>query len=246
MGLPKLNTVEYFGTLPISKIEVKYRPFNVKEQKILLQSLEEGEVKGIQHGLISLLRACCDLQDSRLKIEQLSNTDLEWLFINIRMKSVGETTKVMLGCHNQESCDGQTPITIDFNEMKIEGEIGEEKVQLNDKVGVVLRVPSYKDIQTITNNMKNPSEEAFSTEVVFQILNRCIVQIFDENTVHDASDFSGEEIDSFIDDLTLDQFNKMMEWYESVPKMVYNAEFKCDKCGLEQSQELTGLQSFFA
>ena len=107
MGLPRLNTVEYFETLPVSKIEVKYRPFNVGEQKVLLQAIEEGEQKAISNALISLLRVCSDLQDSRLKIEQLSNTDLEWLFVKIRAKSVGENTKILLGCIDQLTCDGQ-------------------------------------------------------------------------------------------------------------------------------------------
>ena len=96
MGLPKLNTVEYFETLPVSNIEVKFRPFNVKEQKILLQTLEDGTPKAISNGMMMLIRSCSELQDDNWTVEKLSNTDLEWLFIKIRMKSVGESTKVLL------------------------------------------------------------------------------------------------------------------------------------------------------
>ena len=143
MGLPKLNTVEYFETLPVSNIEVKFRPFNVKEQKILLQTLEDGTPKAISNGMMMLIRSCSELQDNNWTVEKLSNTDLEWLFIQIRMKSVGESTRVLLPCVNQQTgCDGQTPVEINFDKMKIVGEINEPKVQITDTVGVVLRIPS--------------------------------------------------------------------------------------------------------
>ena len=240
MGLPRLDTVEYFDTLPTSKIEVKYRPFNVKEQKVLLLALEEGDAKSISHGLISLIRGCSELQNSNFEVEQLSNTDLEWLFIKIREKSVGESTKVLLGCIDQNICDGQTMIEVDFTKMEVVGEVKDDKVQLTDNVGVVLRVPSFKDVQKLT-----AENEGWSTETIFKILSKCIVQIFDEESVYDTNEFTPKEIDEFIDELTIDQFNLVMEWFNEVPKLIYNAEFKCDKCGKEQSQELQGLQNFF-
>jgi len=243
MGLPRLDTVEYFDTLPTSKIEVKYRPFNVKEQKVLLQALEEGDGKAVSHGIISLIRACSELQDNSLTIEQLNNTDLEWLFIKIRAKSVGESTKILLGCHDQENCDGQTPVEVDFAKMEIIGEVKDNKVQLTDNIGVLLRIPSFKDVQEVSLNFEQ--DENFSTETIFQILNKCIVQVFDEDTVYDTKEFTEKEIDDFINELSVDQFNLIMDWFSSVPRLVYNAEFKCGKCGLEQTQELQGLQNFF-
>ena len=243
MGLPRLDTVEYFDTLPTSKIEVKYRPFNVKEQKVLLQALEEGDGKAVSHGIISLIRACSELQDNSLTIEQLNNTDLEWLFIKIRAKSVGESTKILLGCHGQENCDGQTPVEVDFAKMEIIGEVKDNKVQLTDNIGVLLRIPSFKDVQEVSLNFEQ--DEHFSTETIFQILNKCIVQVFDEDTVYDTKEFTEKEIDDFINELSVDQFNLIMDWFSSVPRLVYNAEFKCGKCELEQTQELQGLQNFF-
>jgi len=244
MGLPRLDTVEYFDTLPTSKIEVKYRPFNVKEQKVLLQALEEGDGKSISHGIISLIRACTELQDNSLTIEQLNNTDLEWLFIKIRAKSVGESTKILLGCHEQEKCDGQTAVDVDFNKMEIVGEVKDNKVQLTDNVGVLLRIPSFKDVQSVSLNHEENNEN-FSMETIFQILNKCITQVFDEDTVYDAKEFTEQEIDDFINELSVDQFNLIMDWFSAVPRLVYNADFTCDKCGLEQTQELQGLQNFF-
>ena len=245
MGLPRLNTVEYFETLPISKIEVKYRPFNVGEQKVLLQAMEEGETKAISNAMISLIRLCSDLQDSKMKIEQLSNTDLEWLFIKIREKSVGETTKVLLGCHDQPKCDGRTGVDIDFNLLKIDGEVLDNRIQLTDNIGVVLRIPSFSDVERVLERGMPQNEEGLSMTIIFKLLNKCILQIFDEDNVYDTSEFSEQEIDDFINDLSVDQFNLIMEWFSSVPKLVYDAEFQCEKCGLEQTQTLQGLQNFF-
>lgn len=241
MGLPKLNTVEYFETLPVSNIEVKFRPFNVKEQKILLQTLEDGTPKAISNGMMMLIRSCSELQDDNWTVEKLSNTDLEWLFIKIRMKSVGESTKVLLPCVKQQNgCDGKTPVEIDFDEMKITGEINEPKVQITDTIGVVLRIPSYQDIQELYE-----SGEDINTDNIFKVLNKCIVQIFDADTVYDTREFTEKEVNEFVEGLTVDQFNKLMEWFSSVPKMVYEVDFTCDKCGEVQGQELQGLQNFF-
>ena len=241
MGLPKLNTVEYFETLPVSKIETKFRPFNVREQKVLLQTLEDGTPKAVSNGMMSLIRSCSELQDTDWTVDQLSNTDLEWLFIQIRMKSVGETTKVLLPCVNKPNgCDGQTPVEVDFEKMQIVGEIKDPKVMITDTIGVVLRIPSYKDIQELYE-----SGEDINTDNIFQVLNKCIVQIFDGDNVYDTIEFTEKEVNEFVDGLTVDQFNVMMEWFSSVPKMVYNIEFACSKCGEKQSQELQGLQNFF-
>ena len=242
MGLPKLNTVEYFETLPVSKVEAKYRPFNVKEQKVLLQAMEDGTGKSMTNGMISLIRSCAELQDDSWTIEKLSNTDLEWLFIKIRMKSVGETTTLLLGCvdENKTGCEGRTPVEIDFEKLEIQGEIKDPKIQLTDEVGVVLRLPSYKDVQSMLE-----SEETISTDNLFGVINKCIDQIYDADSVYDTKEFTEKEINDFVDNLTLDQFNLIMDWFSSVPKMVYNVEFACEKCGVVQEQTLEGLTNFF-
>lgn len=241
MGLPKLNTVEYFETLPVSKIEAKFRPFNVKEQKILLQTLEDGTPQSISNGMMNLIRSCSELQDSDWTVDKLSNTDLEWLFIQIRMKSVGETTKVILPCVKQpEGCDGQTPVNIEFDKMRIEGELKEPKVMITDTIGVMMRIPSYSDVQELYESGMD-----IGTENIFKVLNKCIEKIFDADNVYDTKEFTEKEVNDFVDGLTVDQFNTLMEWFSSVPKMVYDVEFACSKCGQTQEQELSGLQNFF-
>lgn len=240
MGLPKLDTVEYFLQLPISKVEVKYRPFNVKEQKVLLQAIEEANSKAISNALISLIKACAEVQDDNYKIEQLSNTDLEWIFIHLRKKSVGESTQIRVLC-TDESCDGMTTVDVDFDEIKVVGEVKDNVVQLTDNVGVKLRIPGFYDVQEILGDMENK----FDSNNMFQVLNKCIVQIFDQDNVYDTKEFTQKEIDEFIDELSVEQFNKVMNWFGDVPKLVYETEFSCEKCGTKQQQVLEGLQNFF-
>ena len=173
--------------------------------------------------------------------DRLSNTDLEWLFIQIRMKSVGETTKVKLPSVRQpEGCDGQTPVDIDFDKMRIEGELKEPKVMITDTIGVSMRIPSYKDVQDLYESGMD-----LSTDNIFKVLNKCIVQIFDADSVYDTNEFTEKEVNDFVDGLTVDQFNMLMEWFSSVPKMVYDVDFTCSKCGEVQTQQLSGLQNFF-
>ena len=241
MGLPKLNTIEYFVDLPVSKIEVKYRPFTVGEQKVLLQALEDENVKTISNTVINLVDACSDLQESKLNVRDLSNTDLEYLFLKVRMKSVGEVTKIVLGCEKQPECDGLTEIEVDLNTVETVGEMKDDKVMITDDVGITLQVPSYAEIQTlIGKNME------MKTQDIFDILSHCIKTIFDQNDVHQRSDFTEKELMDFIDELSIEQFNIVMKWFDDLPKLVKDVEYNCSKCGHPNTVRLEGIQNFFA
>ena len=143
MALPKLNTIEYFCKLPISGREAKYRPFTVGEQKVLLQALEDGEVKTISNTVVNLVDSCCTLTESKDTVRDLSNTDLEYLFLQVRIKSVGEITNVVLGCENQPTCDGQTTVEVDLSSIDVEGEVKDNKIMLTDDLGVIMTYPSF-------------------------------------------------------------------------------------------------------
>ena len=118
MALPKVNTIEYFVNLPVSGKEVKYRPFSVGEQKVLLQALEDQNNRTISHTIIRLVNECSSFEDGS-SVEGLGNADLEFLFLQVRIKSVGEVATVVLGCRNQPQCDGTTPIEINLEEVEI-------------------------------------------------------------------------------------------------------------------------------
>ena len=240
MTLPKLNTVEYFCTLPISGKEAKYRPFTVGEQKGLLQALEDGENKTIANTVINLVENCSSLVDSKDSVRHLSNTDLEYLFLQVRIKSVGEETTIQLGCKNQPNCDGVTPVKVDLSEIEIQGEVKDNRIMLTDTIGVTLRVPNFNEVQSVVTN-----PDAISTTDIFNILAQSIETIFTEDEVHNRVDFSEKELDDFMNELSTDQFNNVMEWFNHLPKMVKDVSYECQKCSEPNEIRLEGIQNFF-
>jgi len=241
MALPKLNTIEYFTTLPVSGEEVKYRPFTVGEQKVLLEALEAEEVKTIANTVINLVDACCILQDAKLNVRDLSNTDLEYLFLQVRIKSVGEVTKIVLGCEKQPECEATTVVDVDLLTVEVIGKQAEDnKIMITDNVGLTLQVPSFSEVQgLIENNME------LKTQDIFDILSQCIETIFDQDDVHQRTDFTSKELMDFIDELSIEQFNVVMKWFDDLPKLVKDVEYNCSKCNHPNTVRLEGIQNFF-
>ena len=226
MALPKLNTIEYFCKLPISGREAKYRPFTVGEQKVLLQALEDGEVKTISNTVVNLVDSCCTLTESKDTVRDLSNTDLEYLFLQVRIKSVGEITNVVLGCENQPTCDGQTTVEVDLSSIDIEGEVKDNKIMLTDSVGVTLKVPNFNEIQSTIGDISE-----IGSSDIFSVLAQSIESIFDAEEVHSKGDFTTKELNDFVNELSTEQFNNIMEWFSSLPKLIKDVEYNCSKCG---------------
>lgn len=241
MALPKVNTIEYFVNLPVSGKEVKYRPFSVGEQKVLLQALEDQNNRTISHTIIRLVNECSSFEDGS-SVEGLGNADLEFLFLQVRIKSVGEVATVVLGCRNQPQCDGTTPVEINLEEVEIEGELKDNKLMLTDTVGVTLRVPNYNDIQEALGEDLSGD---LGVQDIFKVISYSIESIFDDTEVHNRGDFTEKEINSFIDELSTSQFNMLMEWFSGLPKMVKDVEYNCSKCGTECKVKLEGIQNFF-
>ena len=240
MALPKLNTIEYFCKLPISGREAKYRPFTVGEQKVLLQALEDGEVKTISNTVVNLVDSCCTLTESKDTVRDLSNTDLEYLFLQVRIKSVGEVTNVVLGCENQPTCDGQTTVEIDLSTIGVEGEVKDNKIMLTDSVGVTLKVPNFNEIQSTIGDISE-----IGSRDIFSVLAQSIESIFDAEEVHSKGDFTTKELNDFVNELSTEQFNNIMEWFSSLPKLIKDVEYNCSKCGTQCKVRLEGIQNFF-
>ncbi len=240
MALPKLNTIEYFCKLPVSGKEAKYRPFTVGEQKVLLQALEDGEIKTISNTVVNLVDSCSGLTESKDTVRELSNTDLEYLFLQIRIKSVGEVTNVVLGCENQPTCDGQTTVEIDLSTIGVEGEVKDNKIMLTDDVGVTLKVPNFNEIQNVVGDVSE-----INSQDIFGVLAQSIESIFDAEEVHSKGDFTTKELNDFVNELSTEQFNNIMEWFSSLPKLVKDVEYGCSKCGTPCKVKLEGIQNFF-
>lgn len=240
MALPKLNTIEYFCKLPISGREAKYRPFTVGEQKVLLQALEDGEVKTISNTVVNLVDSCCTLTESKDTVRDLSNTDLEYLFLQVRIKSVGEITNVVLGCENQPTCDGQTTVEVDLSSIDVEGEVKDNKIMLTDSVGVTLKVPNFNEIQSTIGDISE-----IGSRDIFSVLAQSIETIFDAEEVHNKGDFTTKELNDFVNELSTEQFNNIMEWFSNLPKLIKDVEYNCSKCGTQCKVRLEGIQNFF-
>ena len=189
-----------------------------------------------------MVDSCCSLQESKYTVRELSNTDLEYLFLQVRIKSVGEVTKIVLGCENQPTCEATTQVDVDLSSIEVIGKQAEDsKVMITDNVGVTLKVPSFQEVQgLIENNME------LKTQDIFNILSHCIDTIFDQDDVHQRSDFSEAELMNFIDELSIEQFNVVMKWFDDLPKLVKDVEYNCSECNHQNTVRLEGIQNFFA
>ena len=162
------------------------------------------------------------------------------MFLQIRIKSVGEETTVMLGCKNQPNCEEVTPVKVDLSDIDIEGEVKDNRIMLTDTIGVTLRVPNFNEVQGIVENA-----DTIGTKDIFNILTHSIETIFTEDEVHERGDFTEKELNDFMDELSTEQFNNVMEWFNELPKLVKNVEFECGKCSTRTEVRLEGIQNFF-
>lgn len=234
MALPVLNAAKYKTIVPSLNQTVEYRPYLVKEEKILMVALESQDEKQILLAIKDVISNC--VYDD-LDVSKLTMFDLEALFLKLRSKSVGETTEVKASC---EHCEAENKEIIKFDDIQMP--VVEKKnstIKLTDAVGVTLSFPKVNDIE------KHDSETLGSVEGIMEILVDCIESIYDADNVYPAKDSKREELKDFVDSLNSDQFTKLTNYFENIPALKYNLEFKCQSCGKDNKIELKGLQSFF-
>lgn len=238
MALPKL-TVPYYTLKLISGKEIKYRPFLVKEEKALLMASDSGDSKMIVNTIKNTVSSCIS-DDTPLDMKYIPLFELEWIILNIRMKSVGESSKFQLKC---PKCEKMVPCSVDLNEMKIENaENGKEnKVMITDNIGLTIQQPPYDVLENVDfGDLENVNERQFFMQTVL----KCIVNVFDENQVYSRKDFSEKELSEFVDNMTQDQVTKIGKLLENPPKLSYEIKETCS-CGQEISRTLRGVNDFF-
>ena len=234
MALPVLNAAKYKTIIPSLNKEVEYRPYLVKEEKILMIALESNDQKQILTAIKDVINNC--LYDD-IDVNKLAMFDIETLFLKLRSKSVGETTEVKAKC---EKCEHEHVQQINFDDIKLpEVKNKITKIKLTDTVGVMLKYPSISDVE------KHNINEGESVENIMEIITVCIDSIYDADNVYSAKDESRKSLKEFIDSLNSQQFSKMTNFFESIPALAYNLKFKCNKCEHENEIELRGLQNFF-
>tara|TARA_E500000331_G_scaffold118611_1_gene115816 strand:- start:83 stop:802 length:720 start_codon:yes stop_codon:yes gene_type:complete len=238
MPLPKIATPTYELELPSTGETVSYRPFLVKEEKLLVLALESEDTKQITTAIKTVLKSC--VQTKGIKVEKLPTFDIEYLFLNIRGKSVGEEIEVNITCPDDEKT--QVPITIDLDEIKIQrNEEHDKQVKLDDNLMMELKYPSLDEF--IKNNFDFKEENQM--EQSFELIGTCIDKIYNEDEVWATADCTKKEVKEFLESMNSSQFKDIEKFFETMPKLSHTIKVTNPKTKVESEVVLEGLASFF-
>ena len=240
MPLPKIATPSYELELPSTGKTIQYRPFLVKEEKLLVIALESEDTKQITNAIKAVIRSC--VLTKGIKVETLPTFDIEYLFLNIRGKSVGEDIDVKLTCPD----DNETEVSVNVNldDIQVEKPEGHSnRIKLDKNLMMELKYPSLNEF--IKNNFdpndatKNPMEQSF------ELIGSCISKIYNEDEVWAASDCSKKEISDFLDSMNSTQFKEVEKFFETMPRLTHTLKVVNPKTKVESDVVLEGLASFF-
>jgi len=238
MPLPKIATPTYELELPSTEQTVRYRPFLVKEEKLLVLALETEDTKQITNAIKSVLKSC--VLTKGVKVETLPTFDIEYLFLNIRGKSVGEELEVKVICPDDEKTE--VPITIDLDEVKVQKSEGHNKqLKLDDNLMMEMKYPSLE--QFIKNNFD--FNDANQMEQSFDLIGSCIDKIYSEDEVWATADCTKKEVKEFLESMNSSQFKDIEKFFETMPKLSHTIKVKNPKTKVESDVVLEGLASFF-
>ena len=234
MALPKLNDVPmYTMIVPSTKKEFKYRPFLVREQKVLLLAYESQDRTQIINAILECINSCTN---GEIDSNKLPMFDIDYIFTQIRTKSVGEKAELNLRCNK---CDEMTPFTVDLSQISIpEVQSKTPLIELTEDIKVQMRYPTYKDVMS---NTTSTEDKEFAIKFVLSCIQS--VQTPEENI--DLKDETLEEKTKFIESLTNEQFEKINKFVNDIPKLTQTINVKCEKCGEENSRIMEGVENFF-
>ena len=235
MALPKLNEApKYSITIPSTNKNVRFRPFLVKEEKVLLLAMESEDQDHILQAILDTITACVV---DELNTRELTTYDIEYLFTKIRAKSVGETTKVGLAC---EACETTNEIIIPVDDIGIKrNEDVKSIIELAPGMELELRHPSY--LELFEDELVRSGDTAAST---FAMIRMCLKSLRTEDSIIELQKEDPKELDEFLESMNTNQFESIREWIEHIPAMAHDIEFTCS-CGHANKTELRGIQSFF-
>jgi hypothetical protein len=243
MALPKLDVPIFTIDLPLTKTKLRYRPFLVKEEKLLLIAMESDDEKTIMDTIKQIINNCC-LDD--VDTETLPITDLEYFFLHLRARSIGEIVDLQYKCNNKvkddagEEVECGNNVKLKVNILEIEPTFNDKhtnKIELTDKLGIVMKYPNFATIDKVKSNN--------DVEQILGIIMNCVDYIYDEESIYYRKDISDEELTEFIENLTQKQFAKVQEFFETVPSIKKQLDFKCNKCGYQEKILIEGIQNFF-
>ena len=240
MPLPKIATPTYEMVLPSSNKKIRYRPFLVKEEKILIIAMESEDQKQITHAIKTVIGNCITTRG--VKVDKLATFDIEYLFLNIRGKSVGEEVEVLITCPDDEKT--QVPVMIPLDEIKIQKNPKHTKdIKLDDSLTMRMKYPSLSEF--IKSNF-TIGEGVVGVTESFDLISACIEQIFSEEESWTASDCTKKELTEFLDQLNSGQFKEIEQFFETMPKLSHTIKVKNPKTKVESEVLLEGLSAFFS
>ena len=236
MALPKLAAPRFSLEIPSNGKRISFRPFLVKEEKALLMAAQSEETVDMIDAVKDVISAC--VVDETFDVEKLPYFDLEYIFINIRAKSISETVRLEYrhtgGVNYQGiACDAVTQVEINLEDVKVQKNEGHtNKIKLDDKLFLELRYPTINDVRMVSDG---------SDEI--EMLAKCIVSVYDEDNVYDPDNL--EDSLNFIESLSNEQFMRFMEFISTMPKLKHTFNYKCKSCGQEDKVTLEGMSDFF-
>ena len=235
MALPKLNSPTYELKVPSTGNSISYRPYLVKEEKILMMAMESNDTEQMMRAVKDVIRSCTS--DS-VDVNTLAMFDIEYIFTQLRAKSVGETSTISVKC---SSCKASNDVVVNMEDVYVDvPESTVHTIPLTDTVGVSLKYPSV-------NAMVKAQSSDTKSEVdrVFDLIVACVDSIYSDDEIFDAKEQSEKELKEFIESLNTQQFNQVRDFIESIPSATINVEFMCMSCSEHNSFEVKGLGNFF-
>ena len=238
MPLPKIATPSYELVIPSSKKKIKFRPFLVKEEKILILAMESQDTKQIANAVKNVISSCISTRG--IKVEKLSTFDIEYLFLNIRGKSVGEQIEVMVTCPDDGKTQVPTAINIDSIKVQIDKDHSKDIV-LDGQYTLRMKYPSLDEF--IKNNFSSMSD--VNVDDTFDLIASCIEQVYSEEESFAASDCTKKELSQFLEQLNSSQFKQIEKFFETMPKLSHTVKVINPNTQVENEIVIEGLQSFF-
>ena len=237
MTLPKINVPEYTLVVPSTEEEIKFRPFLVKEEKLLLLSQESGDEKSLYAAIKNLVNNCCY---NKIDVDALPLFDIEYVFLQIRAKSVNEIADVKVICPD----DGETEVDIKVDLTKVQVHIDDKhnsKIPLTDDIGVVMAYPNLASILLTSTG----DDEQTASDKMFQMIQDCILQIWQGEETFEAMDYTDKDKKDFIESLNHNQFEKIQQFFETMPTVKHEVEVTNPNTKVVSKIEIEGMNSFF-
>ena len=237
MTLPKINTPEYTLNVPSTDEEIVYRPFLVKEEKVLLVAQETGTEKSIYQAIKNLIKNCCF---GKVDVDKLPMFDIEYIFLQIRAKSVGEVATIEVTCPDDE--ETTVKVEVDLTTIKVEmDEKHSPRIQLTDDIGLLMQYPNLGDVLS----MGIEEDKITTVDKMFGMMQDCMYQIWQGEETFDAMDYSNKDKKDFLESLNHEQFEKIQTFFDTMPTVKYMTEVTNPKTKVTSEVTVEGMNSFF-